>query len=78
MNHGKSMSQDFPGYLKLSYCVLLAVWLVNQLKSGNSSVMIKSVQSLQGATPSLDIVKTLLALLVSPTADVSEAVGMFA
>jgi len=51
------------------------LWLVNQLKSGNSSVMIRSVQSLKGVTPSLDIVKTLLVLLASPTADVVQAVG---
>lgn len=51
------------------------MWLLNQLKSGNSSIMIRSVQSLKGAMPSLDIIKTLLVLLNSPTADVSRAVG---
>jgi len=51
------------------------VWLLNQLKSGNSSLMIRSVNSLKGATPSLEIIKTLLSLLNSTTADVSEAVG---
>lgn len=37
--------------------------------------MIRSVQSLKGATPPLDIVKVLLVLTNSTTTDVSKAVG---
>ncbi|XP_067939516.1 rho family-interacting cell polarization regulator 2-like isoform X2 [Watersipora subatra] len=53
------------------------LWLMKQLKSGNSSLMIRSVQSLKGATPSLDIVKILVLLINSPTADVSKTIGEY-
>ena len=59
------------------YYIDILVWSLKQLKSGNSSLMIRSVQSLKGAIPSIDIIKTLLILLNSSTADVSKAVGEY-
>lgn len=57
------------------YCLMLIVWLVNQLRSGDTSVMVRAIKSLRGSVPSADVVKALLVLLTSPTGDVSNETG---
>lgn len=55
--------------------VIVVVWVVNQLKSGDSAVIIRTVRSLKESVPTPDVIKSLLILLTSPTTEVSLTVG---